>query len=72
MTVGKFCAKCLSKYQEILSKTQVFGTGKYSTLGRTLYKVRDSPVTFSFGKMTATLAKTLQYFHLLISDYKEN
>ena len=38
MTDGMFCAKCLSQYQEILSKTRLFGTGKYSKLGRTLYK----------------------------------
>ena len=37
MTDGMFCAKYLSQYQEILSKTQLFGTGKYSKLGRTLY-----------------------------------
>ena len=35
MTGGMFCAKCLSQYQEILSKTRLFGTGKYSKLGRT-------------------------------------
>ena len=38
MTDGMFCAKCLSQYQEILSKTRLFETGKYSKLGRTLYK----------------------------------
>ena len=37
MTDGVFCAKCLSQYQEILSKTRLFRTGKYSKLGRTLY-----------------------------------
>ena len=37
MTDGMFCAKCLSQYQEILSKTRLFGTGKYSKLGITLY-----------------------------------
>ena len=40
MTDGMFCAKCLSQYQGILSKTQLFEmfeTGKYSKLGRTLY-----------------------------------
>ena len=37
MTDGMFCAKCLSQYQEILSKTRLFETGKYSKLGRTLY-----------------------------------
>ena len=39
MTDSVFRAKCLSQYQEILSKTRVFGTGKYSKLGRTLYYV---------------------------------
>ena len=39
MTDGMFCAKCLSQYQEILSKTRLFGTGKCSKLGRTLYSV---------------------------------
>ena len=37
MTDGKFCAKCLSHHQEILEKTRLLGTGKYSKLGRTLY-----------------------------------
>ena len=37
MTDDMFCAKCLSQLQEILSKTRLFGTGKYSKLGRTLY-----------------------------------
>ena len=36
MTDGMFCVKCLSQYQEILSKTRLFGAGKYSKLGRTL------------------------------------
>ena len=35
MTDGMFCAKCLSQYQEILSKTRLFGTRKYSKLGKT-------------------------------------
>ena len=39
MTDGKFCVKCLPQYQEILSMTRLFGTGKYSKLGRTLYGV---------------------------------
>ena len=42
MTDGMFYAKCLSQYQEILSKMQLFGTGKYSKLGRTLYFDLDS------------------------------
>ena len=37
MTDGMFCTNCLSQYQEILSKTRLCGTGKYSKLGRTLY-----------------------------------
>ena len=37
MTDGMFCAKCLSQYQEILSKTRLFGTGNCSKLDRTLY-----------------------------------
>ena len=41
MTDGMFCAKCLSQYQEILSKTRLFETGKYSKLGRTLYVIFD-------------------------------
>ena len=32
-----FCVKCLFQYQEIWSKTRLFGTGKYSKPGRTLY-----------------------------------
>ena len=36
MTDGMFCVKCQTQYQEILSKTLLFGTGKYSKLGRTL------------------------------------
>ena len=39
MTGGMFCANRLSQYQEILSKTRMFETGKYSKLGRTLYHV---------------------------------
>ena len=37
MTDGKFCAKYMSQYQEILSKMRLFGIGKYSKLGRALY-----------------------------------
>ena len=37
MTDGMFCANFLSQYQEILSKTRLFGTGIYSKQGRTLY-----------------------------------
>ena len=37
MTDGMFCAKCLSQYQEILSKTRLLGTGNCLKLGRTLY-----------------------------------
>ena len=55
MTDGMFCAKCLSLYQEILSKTRLSGTGKYSKLGRTLYygrntKYRDLVVVVNFAK----------------------
>ena len=39
MTDGMFCAKCLSQHQEILSKTQLFETGKYSKLGTTLLQL---------------------------------
>ena len=37
MTDGMFCAQCLSQYQEILSKTRLFGTRNCSKLGRSLY-----------------------------------
>ena len=37
MTDGMFCAHCLSQYQEILSKTRLFGTRNCSKLGRSLY-----------------------------------
>ena len=37
MTDGMFCAHCLSQYQEILSKTQLFGSRNCSKLGRSLY-----------------------------------
>ena len=36
-TDGMFCAQCLSQYQEILSKTRLFGTRNCSKLGRSLY-----------------------------------
>ena len=38
MTDGMFCAQCLSQYQEILSKTRLFGTRNCSKLGRSLYQ----------------------------------
>ena len=37
MTDGMFCAHCLSRYREILSKTRLFGTRNCSKLGRSLY-----------------------------------
>ena len=40
MTDGMFCAQCLSQYQEILSKTRLFGTRNCSKLGRSLYMLR--------------------------------
>ena len=46
MTDGMFCAKCLSQYQEILSKTRLFGTGKCSKLGRTLYQRESCAANF--------------------------
>ena len=45
MIDGMFCAKCLSLYQEILSKTRLSGTGKYSKLGRTLYYGRNTKIS---------------------------
>ena len=36
MTDSMFLAQCLSQYQEILSKTRLFGTRNYSKLGRSL------------------------------------
>ena len=46
MTDGRFCAKCMSQYQEILSKTPLFGIGKYSKLGRTLYTYSENLSAF--------------------------
>lgn len=34
MTHGKFCAKCLSHFQENLSNTRLVGTGLYSELDK--------------------------------------
>ena len=46
MTDGKFCAQCLSQYQEILSKTQLFGTRNCSKLGRSLYMAYPSILVY--------------------------
>ena len=42
MTDGMLSAQCLSQYQEILSKTRLFGAGNCSKLGRSLYLIIDS------------------------------
>ena len=60
MTDCMFCAKYLSQYQEILSKTRLFGTGKYSKLGRTLIRTdqqftgRDDVFLFLYIKSLET------------------
>ena len=61
MTDGMLCANCLSQYQEILSKTRLFGTGKCSKLGRTLYiesNTNQNVEGMRFLKMTITTKYT--------------
>ena len=49
---GMFCAQCLSRYQEILSKTRLFGTRNCSKLGRSLYCKRQYPIMTSHAIMS--------------------
>ena len=53
MTDGMFCAQCLSQYQEILSKTRLFGTRNCSKLGRSLY--HNCPTIGTVGFYSAVL-----------------
>ena len=61
MTDGMFCAKCLSQYQEILSKTRLFGTGKYSKLGRTLYFIPSSEFNAYLKQIKVLLSAVKKY-----------
>ena len=71
---GMFCANYLSQYQKILSKTRLFGTGKYSKLGRTLYHQSINPQQV-FGKCiiqrmanVTALTGTLRCVDILMLD----